>query len=72
MTERQKTWLKAMYDEEIRQAAGAAANEAEWAKGAPTHEAAWMHVQNADEHHGYARILEKLKSQVDGMQEEGL
>lgn len=65
MTENQKAWLKALYDEEIRQAAGAAENEKIWCMGSPDDTARQLHAANAEENLEYVKILERLKAQVD-------
>lgn len=72
MTENQKAWLKALYDDAIIEARTAVDNELTWADGAPNDDARRLHTANAEENEGYIRILAKLREQVDSpeLQEE--
>jgi hypothetical protein len=53
MTENQKIWLEELIEEHRV----AASNERLWAKGAPDHETAQMHEENAEEHAEFADML---------------
>ena len=67
MNEMIKTWLNAMYDENIEDAKCTIRNEEMWAKGSPSKEGEQMHLDNIAVIQEYITVLEELKENVEAM-----
>lgn len=67
MNEMIKTWLNAMYDENIEDARCTIRNEEMWAKGSPSKEEEQMHLDNIKVIEEYIEVLEELKENVEEM-----